>query len=90
MLSLYSDIFYDEIDENIILTKKNKNGDIDLSEVIVLEFIAKDIFKMIMSGLSKELIYQHLLKHYRVSPNVLEQDLNDFIENLKAEKILYD
>ena len=90
MLSLYGDIFYDEIDENIILTKKNKNGDIDLSEVIVLEFIAKDIFKMIMSGLSKELIYQHLLKHYKVSPNVLEQDLNDFIENLKAEKILYD
>lgn len=90
MLSLYSDIFYDEIDENIILTKKNKNGDIDLSEVIVLEFIAKDIFKMIMSGLSKELIYQHLLKHYKVSPNVLEQDLDDFIENLKAEKILYD
>ncbi len=82
-------IVIDTIDDQIVITKKNKNNEIDISNAIVLDDVAKFIFENIQSGLTENDILERIISQYDIDKEVAEKDLTNFIKQLEEEKIVY-
>ena len=70
--------------------RKNEKGEIDFSQAVVLEDVARMIFTEIKNATPIEKILKEIVKEYNVENIQAEKDLNDFIQQLKDEEIIYD
>ncbi len=90
MFVLNQNLDIEELDDKIIIIKKNEKGEIDFSQAVVLEDVARMIFTEIKNATPIEKILKEIVKEYNVENIQAEKDLNDFIQQLKDEEIIYD
>lgn len=84
-----NNIVVDTMDNQLIITKKNSAGEIDISSAIILEDVGKFIFEEIQKGKSKAEIIKKILSTYDIDKSTAETDFDSFISQLKEEKIIY-
>ena len=85
-----SNIVIDEIDDVLVLTKKNQNQEIDYNHAIVLEDVGKFIFNLLAQGMDDEYIINQVITEYNVQKDKAQKDLKNFINQLVEAQIIYD
>ena len=85
-----ANIVVDEMDDCLILTKENKNKEIDYNHAIVLEDVGKFIFSLLMKNKDDKFIVNQVVKEYDVQSDVAKKDFENFINQLYKAGIIYD
>ena len=84
-----SNIVIDEIDDVLVLTKKNQNQEIDYNHAIVLEDVGKFIFNLLIQGSDEEYIIHQVTTEYNVQKDIAQKDFKNFINQLVEAQIIY-
>ena len=89
-MKIKEDIIVDNLDEQYIITHKNESGEIDISNVIVLENVSAFIFECLEKNMSSDEIISQIIQNYEIDQITARNDLNEFITKLKEENVIYD
>lgn len=88
-MKIKEDIVIDNLDEQYIITHKNESGEIDISNVIVLEDVSAFIFECLEKNMTFDEILSQIIQNYKIDKNTAKNDLNEFITKLKEENVIY-
>ena len=88
-MKIKEDIVIDNLDGQYIITHKNESGEIDISNVIVLEDVSAFIFECLEKNMTFDEILSQIIQNYKIDKNTAKNDLNEFITKLKEENVIY-
>ena len=82
------DIVSRQIDNEMILVPIYRTAK-DINEMYTLNKTAKDLWNMVDGKNSVEVIRNKMLEEYRVEPERLEGDIEEFIKDMKEIKAIW-